>query len=93
MVKLIVLFVFVIYCGAMMRAPGGGAGPGAGAVPGGAVAIVVHGEAGKLWDDNQLIEIMQLKSTLANYSTIEDGSLPVLEENPMLSVKNLELIK
>ncbi|EJD73790.1 hypothetical protein LOAG_18814 [Loa loa] len=58
------------------------------------MAIVMHDAADKLWDDDQLIETMQLKSTVTNYGTSEDGRLPALEENPMLFVRNiLELIK
>ncbi|EJD73788.1 hypothetical protein LOAG_18812 [Loa loa] len=84
MAKLVAFLLFVIYCGA---APGGG---NAGRV----MAIVMHGEADKLWDNDQLIGTMQLESTLTNYGTIEDGRLPALERNPMLFVRNtLELIK
>ncbi|EJD73787.1 hypothetical protein LOAG_18811 [Loa loa] len=85
MARLVVYFVLVICCGAMMLAPG--------QVNPGVMAIVMHGEADKLWDNDQLIETMQLKSTLTNYGTIEDGRLPVLEKNPMFFVRNtLKLI-
>uniref|UniRef100_A0A1I7V9W8 COesterase domain-containing protein n=1 Tax=Loa loa TaxID=7209 RepID=A0A1I7V9W8_LOALO len=57
------------------------------------MAIAMHGEADKLWDNDQLIETMQLESRPTNYGTIEDGRLFGLKENPMLFVRNtLELI-
>ncbi|EJD73789.1 hypothetical protein LOAG_18813 [Loa loa] len=88
MAKLVEIFVFVICCGAMMP-------PGVvpGAVPG-VMAIVMHGAADKLWDNDQLIETMQLKLTLTNCGTMKDARLPDLEENLRLFVRNtLELIK
>ncbi|EJD73424.1 hypothetical protein LOAG_19154, partial [Loa loa] len=55
MAKLVAFLLFVIYCGAMQA---GGAGR--------VMAIVMHGEADKLWDNDQLIETMQLESTVTN---------------------------
>ncbi|EJD73557.1 hypothetical protein LOAG_19026, partial [Loa loa] len=58
------------------------------------MAIVMHGEADKLWDNDQLIGTVQLESTVTNCGTSEDGRLPALGENPMPFVRNiLELIK
>ncbi|EJD73495.1 hypothetical protein LOAG_19086 [Loa loa] len=85
MAKPVGFLLFVIYCAA---APAGA--PNGGRV----MAIVMHGEADKLWDNDQLIGTVQLESTVTNYGTSEDGRLFDLEENPLLFVRNtLELIK
>ncbi|EFO12443.1 hypothetical protein LOAG_16090 [Loa loa] len=79
MMKLMAYIAFVIYCAQRMQA---------------VVAIITDGVTDKLWDDDQLIETMQLKSTLTNCGTMKDARLPDLEENPRLFVRNtLELIK
>nr|CDQ06041.1 Bm9842 [Brugia malayi] len=87
MTKLLVYLAFIIYCGqAPNPAPmrnGGGA------------EIITDYKVDKLWDDGSLIQTTQVEeSMLPNCDRMEDGRVSILEEKPLLFVRNtLNLIK
>ncbi|VIO97045.1 Uncharacterized protein BM_BM9893 [Brugia malayi] len=89
MTKLLVYLAFIIYCGG--QANRGGAAPNNGA--GG--EIITDYKVDKLWDDGSLIQTTQVEeSMLLNCDRMEDGRVSILEEKPLLFVRNtLNLIK
>ncbi|VDN85901.1 unnamed protein product [Brugia pahangi] len=87
MAKLLVYIAFIIYCQAANQAQ-----PGA---RGAAAEISTDYKVDKLWDDGLLIQTTQVEeSMLLNCDRMEDGRVSILEEKPLLFVRNtLNLIK
>ncbi|VIO96952.1 Uncharacterized protein BM_BM10174 [Brugia malayi] len=82
MARLIVYLAFIIFCA--NRQQNAAVGPG-----GVAAEVVTNYRADKLWDDDLLMETMQVEeSTLTNCDTMKDGRLFVLEEKPLLLMTN-----
>ncbi|VIO97037.1 Uncharacterized protein BM_BM460 [Brugia malayi] len=88
MAKLLVYIAFIIYCG-------GQAGNQAGRQVVAAVEIITDYKIDKLWDDGSLTQTTQVEeSMLLNCDRMEDGRVSILEEKPLLFVRNtLNLIK
>nr|CDP97140.1 Bm10172 [Brugia malayi] len=86
MSKWILYIVFIIYCANQAQNAGGGGGGGGPAGAAGAAAeVVTNYRADKLWDDDLLMETMQVEeSTLTNCDTMENGRLFILKEKPLL---------
>ncbi|KAK6107273.1 hypothetical protein QQG55_27575 [Brugia pahangi] len=87
MAKLLVYIAFIIYCqaanqGVVRRAVA-------------AAEIITDYKVDKLWDDGSLIQTTQVEeSVLLNCDRMEDGRVSILEEKPLLFVRNtLNLIK
>ncbi|VDN84913.1 unnamed protein product [Brugia pahangi] len=87
MAKLLVYIAFIIYCGGQAGNQGGAAMQG-----GVGTEIITDYKVDKLWDDwlintnNAII--------LSNCDRMEDGRVSILEEKPLLFVRNtLNLIK
>ncbi|VDN83754.1 unnamed protein product [Brugia pahangi] len=89
MTKLLVYLAFIIYCGG--QANQGGAPRQVVA----AIEIIKDYKVDKLWDDGSLIQTTQVEeSMLLNCDRMEDGRVSILEEKPLLFVRNtLNLIK
>ncbi|KAK6107227.1 hypothetical protein QQG55_27360 [Brugia pahangi] len=87
MAKLLVYIAFIIYCQA--------ANQGAARQAVAAAEISTDYKVDKLWDDGILIQTTQVEeSTLLNCDRMEDGRVSILEEKPLLFVRNtLNLIK
>ncbi|KAK6107274.1 hypothetical protein QQG55_27580 [Brugia pahangi] len=87
MAKLLVYIAFIIYCQAGNQAQPRVGGAGA--------EIITDYKVDKLWDDGSLIQTTQVEeSTLLNCDRMEDGRVSILEEKPLLFVRNtLNLIK
>nr|CDP95832.1 Bm461 [Brugia malayi] len=60
-----------------------------------AAEIITNYKVDKLWDDGSLIQTTQVEeSILLNCDRMEDGRVSILEEKPLLFVRNtLNLIK
>ncbi|VIO97042.1 Uncharacterized protein BM_BM16 [Brugia malayi] len=87
MAKLLVYIAFIIYCSGQANQAGrGNAADG---------EIITDYKVDKLWDDGSLIQTTQVEeSTLLNCDRMEDGRVSILEEKPLLFVRNtLNLIK
>nr|CDP97138.1 Bm10171 [Brugia malayi] len=85
MSKLIVFLAFIICCNRQQNAQAGARAAAAGA----AAEVVTNYRADKLWDDDLLMETMQVEeSTLTNCDTMKDGRLFILEEKPLLLMTN-----
>ncbi|VDN94009.1 unnamed protein product [Brugia pahangi] len=87
MTKLLVYLAFIIYCGG--QANQGGANNRANG------EIITDYKVDKLWDDGLLIQTTQVEeSMLPNCDRTEDGRVSILEEEPLLFVRNtINLIK
>ncbi|VDN95362.1 unnamed protein product [Brugia pahangi] len=88
MAKLLVYIAFIIYCG-------GQAANRAGRQVVAAIEVIKDYKVDKLWDDGSLIQTTQVEeSMLLNCDRMEDGRVSILEEKPLLFVRNtLNLIK
>ncbi|KAK6107272.1 hypothetical protein QQG55_27570 [Brugia pahangi] len=88
MTKLLVYIAFIIYCGG--QAANQAARPVVAAAE-----ISTDYKVDKLWDDGLLIQTTQVEeSMLLNCDRMEDGRVSILEEKPLLFVRNtLNLIK
>ncbi|VIO97039.1 Uncharacterized protein BM_BM851 [Brugia malayi] len=90
MAKLLVYIAFIIYCGRAANQANQAAG-----VNGEVAEIITGYNVDKLWDDGLLIQTTQVEeSMLLNCDRMEDGRVSILEEKPLLFVRNtLNLIK
>ncbi|KAK6107221.1 hypothetical protein QQG55_27335 [Brugia pahangi] len=88
MTKLLVYIAFIIYCGRAANQANQG-------VNGEVAEIITDYKVDKLWDDGSLIQTTQVEeSMLLNCDRMEDGRVSILEEKPLLFVRNtLNLIK
>ncbi|KAK6107225.1 hypothetical protein QQG55_27350 [Brugia pahangi] len=88
MTKLLVYIAFIIYCGRQANQAGGGGNAADG-------EIITDYKVDKLWNDGSLIQTTQVEeSMLLNCDRMEDGRVSILEEKPLLFVRNtLNLIK
>ncbi|VDN95366.1 unnamed protein product [Brugia pahangi] len=88
MAKLLAYIAFIIYCG-------GQAANQARRQAVAAAEIIKDYKVDKLWDDGSLIQTTQVEeSMLLNCDRMEDGRVSILEEKPLLFVRNtLNLIK
>ncbi|KAK6107271.1 hypothetical protein QQG55_27565 [Brugia pahangi] len=81
MTKLLVYIAFIIYCGQAGNQARGGNGE--------AVEIITDYKVDKLWDDGSLIQTTQVEELiLSNCDRMEDGRVSILEEKPLLFVRN-----
>ncbi|VDM15056.1 unnamed protein product [Wuchereria bancrofti] len=100
MTKLLVHLAFIIYCGgqaanqgaAPMQPMQGAVVPMRGAA---AAEIITDYKVDKLWDDGSLTQTTQVEeSMLLNCDRMGNGRVSILEEKPLLFVRNtLNLIK
>uniref|UniRef100_A0AAF5PG37 Uncharacterized protein n=1 Tax=Wuchereria bancrofti TaxID=6293 RepID=A0AAF5PG37_WUCBA len=90
MTKLLVHLAFIIYCGG--QAANQGAAP---MQPMQAAEIITDYKVDKLWDDGSLTQTTQVEeSMLLNCDRMGNGRVSILEEKPLLFVRNtLNLIK
>ncbi|KAK6107220.1 hypothetical protein QQG55_27330 [Brugia pahangi] len=90
MTKLLVYIAFIIYCGGQAGNQGGAAMQG-----GVGTEIITDYKVDKLWDDGSLIQTTQVEELiLSNCDRMEDGRVSILEEKPLLFVRNtINLIK
>ncbi|VIO97046.1 Uncharacterized protein BM_BM459 [Brugia malayi] len=88
MTKLLVYLAFIIYCGGQANQAGGERNAAA-------AEIITDYKVDKLWNDGLLIQTTQVEeSMLPNCDRTEDGRVSILEEKPLLFVRNtLNLIK
>uniref|UniRef100_A0AAF5Q762 Uncharacterized protein n=1 Tax=Wuchereria bancrofti TaxID=6293 RepID=A0AAF5Q762_WUCBA len=89
MTKLLVHLAFIIYCG------GQAANQNAAMQAGNGAEINTEYKIDELWDDCSLIQTTQVEeSVLSNCDRMENGRVSILEEKPLLFVRNtLSLIK
>ncbi|VIO97097.1 Uncharacterized protein BM_BM8078 [Brugia malayi] len=87
MTKLLVYIAFIIYCGQAGNQARQGNGETA--------EIITDYKVDKLWNDGSLIQTRQVEELiLSNCDRMEDGRVSILEEKPLLFVRNtLNLIK
>uniref|UniRef100_A0AAF5Q6J2 Uncharacterized protein n=1 Tax=Wuchereria bancrofti TaxID=6293 RepID=A0AAF5Q6J2_WUCBA len=87
MSEIIVYLVFIIYCGNQAQ--------NAGRMRAVAAAdVITDYKTEKLWDNDLVMETMQVEELVKNCDAIEDGRLFILEEKSLLLMTNIvSLIK